>query len=557
MKTFLALVKTNLNVNFGVSYLKHRFTVEKKRRWEPILIGLSILIGLGTLLPLYIFLLLGIFTVGLQINQPEIVLIIAILFTQFIVMFFGIFYLMSALYFSKDTNILVPLPLKPYQVLGSKIIVIIVNEYLTALPILLPAVIIYGIGMQKGLYFWLKSILIILITPIVPLNISAFFIIILMRFVNFRKSKDILAVVGGLLGIILGLGLNLFIQKIPQGNEEKLIENIITKQYGLINHLGQKFPPSLWAVNALMEDTFKALGFLLLFIIVSLLMFLVLLWLGNFIFYKSLLSGQEISRKRKILSKDEWTKQFAKASNPIISIFFREWKLLLRTPVYVLNCLTGIIIGPFMVALFMLSGGSGQENLVAILKNPDYSFYIQLGGLALMLYISGLNIAASTTVSREGSMFWISKMIPISARHQVLAKFFNGLTIASLGVVTTGIMLSIFILPLQSTIPIIILGIVGSISLTAFNIMVDMSRPKLIWDNPQEAVKQNINSLLGMLISFLMLGLLAIAAVLMIKAKMSPWVIYLILGLFMSGLGIVGLSTMLTSAEKRYGSIEI
>ena len=46
MKTFLTLVKTGLNVNFGISALKYQLTVERKR-WEPILVGISILIGLG------------------------------------------------------------------------------------------------------------------------------------------------------------------------------------------------------------------------------------------------------------------------------------------------------------------------------------------------------------------------------------------------------------------------------------------------------------------------------------------------------------------------------
>jgi ABC-2 type transport system permease protein len=200
MKTFLTLVKTGLNVNFGISALKYQFTVEKRKRWEPILVGISILIGLGTLLSLYILLLNSIYAVGVQINQPEIVLTISIIFAQFIVMFFGIFYIMSTFYFSKDINILVPLPLKPYEVLGSKFIVVIVNEYLTILPMLLPAVIIYGTGTGQGLFYWLKSLIVILISPIIPLNISAIFIIILMRFINFRKSRDVLAVIGGLLG---------------------------------------------------------------------------------------------------------------------------------------------------------------------------------------------------------------------------------------------------------------------------------------------------------------------------------------------------------------------
>ncbi len=557
MKTFLTLVKTGLNVNFGISALKYQFTVEKRKRWEPILVGISILIGLGTLLSLYILLLNSIYAVGVQINQPEIVLTISIIFAQFIVMFFGIFYIMSTFYFSKDINILVPLPLKPYEVLGSKFIVVIVNEYLTILPMLLPAVIIYGTGTGQGLFYWLKSLIVILISPIIPLNISAIFIIILMRFINFRKSRDVLAVIGGLLGIFLGLGLNLFFQRMPQGNEEEFIKNIITKQYGMITYIGQKFPPSIWATKGLSGEGFEAIGYLLLFVAVSLLMFILLLYLGNRIFYKSLLAGQEVSRKRKTISSDELARKYEKISNPITSLFFREWKLLLRTPVYVLNCLAGIIIGPFMVILIMFTKNSGGENLSTIINNPDYSFYIQLIGLAFMLYVSGINVAASTAISREGSTFWISKIIPVPAKHQVLAKFLNGFSIACLGVIMTAIILAIFIMPVPSVILITLLGFIGSIPLTAFNLMIDMAKPKLIWNNPQEAVKQNMNGLLGMLVSFLILGVLTVAVVIMINAGIYRWAIYLILALLMSGLGILSIMMMINSAEKRYNRIEV
>ena len=90
-------------------------------------------------------------------------------------------------------------------------------------------------------------------------------------------------------------------------------------------------------------------------------------------------------------------------------------------------------------------------------------------------------------------------------------------------------------MPVPSVILITLLGFIGSIPLTAFNLMIDMAKPKLIWNNPQEAVKQNMNGLLGMLVSFLILGVLTVAVVIMINAGIYRWAIYLILALLMSG----------------------
>nr|PZN12036.1 MAG: hypothetical protein DIU64_00970 [Caldicoprobacter oshimai] len=59
MKPFISLPKTSLNVNFGISALRYRFTKEKDRLWEPVLIGLSIILGGGSIISLYTMFLWG------------------------------------------------------------------------------------------------------------------------------------------------------------------------------------------------------------------------------------------------------------------------------------------------------------------------------------------------------------------------------------------------------------------------------------------------------------------------------------------------------------------
>src|SRR5690606_15496036 len=144
-------------VNFGISALKYRFTKEKKKLWEPILVLLSLLIGLGTMTGLYTLFLMGVFMAGKSLGQPEIVLTIAFVASQLIILIFGIFYIISSFYFSKDMNILIPLPIKPSQLIASKFVTILVNEYLVALPLLLPAIIIYGTSIKVNIVYWFKG----------------------------------------------------------------------------------------------------------------------------------------------------------------------------------------------------------------------------------------------------------------------------------------------------------------------------------------------------------------------------------------------------------------
>ena len=104
---------------------------------------------------MYSFFLLAVFMAGQSLGHPEIVITLSFVASQLIILIFGIFYIISVFYFSNDMSILIPLPIKPGEVLGVKFITILLSEYLIALPMLLPAFIIYGAGSWQGILYWL------------------------------------------------------------------------------------------------------------------------------------------------------------------------------------------------------------------------------------------------------------------------------------------------------------------------------------------------------------------------------------------------------------------
>lgn len=559
MKTFLTLLKINLNLNFGLSALKYRFTREKKKRWEPILVTLAIIAGTSPLVVFYTFIMLGAFKTGLSINQPEIVLTLSFLLGQMLVLIFGIFYIMSTLYFSRDMNILIPMPLKPYEVLGSKFAVIMINEYLTMLPILLPPAIIYGVGMKQTFLYWVKAVVLMLASPVIPLVLDAMFLLVIMRFINIRRNKDLFAILGGFLGIFLAIGINFFAQKMPEGNEEEFMRNLLIGQTKMIDLIGSKFPPSIWATRALSQTDAAGFLYLLMFIGVSVIIFIVLLWLANHIFYKSVLAGQEASRRRKKLSESEAEHQYSKFESPVAAIFWREWKLLVRTPVYMLNGLSGVVIGPVLIIVMLFSQKSGEtKELFELINKPGMDLQVTLGALALVLFTCGMNLAASTAVSREGQTFWISKMIPVSPKQQVLGKFLNALSVSVLGIIImTGMLAIFFTLPVFRAVIIILIGSASSIVMTSLNLVVDVLHPKLSWNNPQEAMKQNMNGLLGMIISLVVIGVLAASAVPMMLFKLPEWLIYTVLMLIAVIASVPSLLGLFAAAESSYKRLEM
>lgn len=559
MKPFTSFLRMQLNVNYGISALKYRFTREKKKLWEPILIAAVIAISLLPLLAMYTLMMSGIFAAGAVLNQPEIVLAVAFLFAQLVILFFGIFYIMGMFYFSQDLESLIPLPLKPYEVVGGKFAVVMVNEYLTVLPVLLPPLIIYGVGTGQGLFFWIKSLLLMTAAPIIPLAAAALIIMVLMRFINFRRYKDLFAIIGGLAAIFLGVGISAFSQNLSEAGKPDFFNNLVVSQSGLIGQIGSRFPPSIWATRGLSEGGLAGLGYLLLFFAVSILLFLLLLWLSNKVFYKALLAGQEVTRKKRVMTGEQINRQYRKVTSPVSAIMAREWKILFRTPIYALNGLTGSLMGPIMVLVMFFVQGSDEDaaQLFEVISSPGAAPYIVLAGLGLMLFTAGMNLVASTSLSREGKTFWITKLVPVSAKQQVTAKLLMSYIISAIGVIVTGVIMWAF-MKVQPVwvLSSILLGMLGSVPMVALNLLLDVFHPKLIWNSEQEAMKQNMNGGIGMLLSVLVLAILGAVAFIMLLARLPLWLVFIAIGAVSVILGTLSMLALYAVADKKYRELE-
>ena len=208
----LTLIKMQLNVSFNWSALKWHAKHDKKK----ILGGIAlVIIVIASLAPLYYFVAVNffktVFLSGYSLGQPEFVLTFAIVSVSMLVLIFAIPFIMAIFYFSRDLALLVPLPFWPREIIGAKFITVVIQEYLTVLPFMLPALYFYGTGVRAGLYFWLVGALITLILPIIPLTIISAAILVLMRVTNLGKRKDLLRYLGMTLFLVAVLPLTILL----------------------------------------------------------------------------------------------------------------------------------------------------------------------------------------------------------------------------------------------------------------------------------------------------------------------------------------------------------
>ncbi len=560
MRRFLTLFRAGLRANFGLAVLRYRILVEKKDRWLVPLLGAAGLAVLPSVFGL-VLLVQNIYLVLKPLGQERALLTLGVLGGEFFILLFGLYYVISAFYFSRDLEFLVPLPLKPFEVIASKFAVIMVNEYLTVMVIVLPVLVGYGVLARGGVSYWINSLLVYLLLPVIPLAIVSFLVVALMRVVNIGRKKDALILAGSIL--LIGLSLAIQLAARQAGDREtagRLVTDFLASPDSLLNRVGSRFPPSIWAAKAI-AGGFSASGLrnLGLFAGASLALFAGILFVSEKLFYRGLVGLGEVAARRRSLSRLQMSRKLSSGRHPVRAVFVREWRIMNRTPIFLLNGVLVVVLIPVILAVMVQTGaGKGSGGAVLKLMTSAPPIVVILAAAAFMVVCGCLNGTASSAFSREGGQFWISKVIPVAPREQAAAKFLHSYLISLLGTASASVVAAwafrVGAAPLAAAAG---LSLAAAVPLTAIGMMIDLARPLLDWTNPQKAIKQNLNVLLALCADIGFLTVLFFGVVLSISAGFPAAAILAALFAILTALAALSCAALAKFAEKRYGEIEV
>lgn len=476
-------------------------------------VALYIFIGIA-LLPTIFAIYAGLsYTVEMlaPLNQVGTVLALGFHGASIVTFLFSIFLIPSVFYFSKDSDILLALPLKPQTILSSKFMVCLAYEYLFELLILIPLLLAYASHMEVSALFILFSILIIITLPIYPLVLSSLITMLIMRFVPFFKNRDRFNMIAGALTILLAFGFSFAMSNMSTNMDENtMLALLISGNNSLIRLFSYLFPGIPFAANALIDFAILDLLIYLLIVIAS---FVVFLFFGKYFYFKGVIGFSETGSNRKQLSTSAMDKASKKRS-AVWTYTMKEYRLILRTPVYCINCIGTIVIIPIMFAIIYFSGDLGTitaqlpTNIVNQL--PQYLPYAGMLGFALGIFLSNINSICSTAISREGNNAYIMKYIPMALGKQIEAKLLCGILVstASLVICILGLYIVAPFLPVSFFLLSFVCALISIFFGNMLAIILDMSHPKLVWEQEAAAVKQNMTSIIGVIGSMLVAGLI-------------------------------------------------
>lgn len=434
------------------------------------------------------------------LQQEGAVLALGFHISSLVTFLFSIFLIPSIFYFSKDSETLLALPLPPQTILSAKFSVCLVYEYAFTLIVCVPLYIAYANNAAIGIPYILLALAIFITLPIYPLVLSSIITMLLMRFVPFFKNRDRFNMIAGILSIILAFGFSFAMNSGTIAEDPNALISMLTQgNNSMISLFSKIFPAIPFAAEALISSDALQLVY---YILITCAALAVLVILGKWLYFKGAIGFSETKSSRKELS----AKDFARVSrhSKVRTYLIKELRLLIRTPVYAINCIGMCVLMPIMLLVIFITADAD----VLLQQLPDITPYLDgmlpyavLAGMASGFLFSNLNMISSTAISREGTNISFMKYIPMSLKQQLQAKVLSGILMSVISMLLTMVCVY-FLLPIfpltwyfaaaAASLITIVLGNYASLAL-------DILHPRLVWEQEAAAVKQNMSGIVSML----------------------------------------------------------
>lgn len=401
--------------------------------------------------------------------------------------FGSVFNTYASLYLSKDNELLLSLPIPPIKILSSRIIAVYGLSLMYSGIVWVPVCALYFIFGQPSV---LAVIFCVLLLFIIPLFVTVLTVILgfAVAAISLRlKNNAILTV----LITLAALGAYYFVWFRMTDTLEGIVENPVAAGEGL-----KKWGNIFFVIGKASTGDIKYFG---LFCLISIALFAVCVFVlsKTFLYISTLKRGEKkqsvaFESDKKIKSRSE-------------SLLWREAKRFLSSPTYILNCAIGTVLAPIGAAAVIIKRNSIRDLINFFRETPfDIDDYLPLiiAGIALM--IASMNTVSTPSISLEGKKLWILKSLPVDYRDILMAKrnFHLLLTVPTtvLSFVVAGVTLGFY---KEEIIVISALIFFVAFFEADMGLFLGLHRSDFNWTNETKPIKQSLNSLIILLIGWI------------------------------------------------------
>lgn len=428
---------------------------------------------------------------------------------------FGINVIYNVFYFTGDIESLLPLPLKPYQIVSAKFTAALISESMMQFMVVFAAMAGYIIAAGLPLWTWLIAVICMLTLPVVPLIYCGIIALVTMYFTRIIRGKDIVNKITGVLTILIIIAIVVLCGNLSEFNAESLTQSIASDNM-LLKVMNIIFPHVQFIVMGMAGG--NPFG-LLIYVAINAAAIALFLFLAQLLYYKGVVSISGANTGKMLEKAAEGLKDL-KSRNVSVSYFKKELLILVRTPAYFMNCIVINIVWPIL--LYLVYVLQGQNNFLGKFFT-DLQNGSATAGLVFVLCVSAISVLitsansiASSSITREGSHFAFMKYIPVPFMTQINIKACVAVLISGIGMLVYVIIAGIIFSLDPMFVVFCCLISVFSVTFAAyFGIYMDSVNPKLVWDDEVNALRGNYNIFYNMALSILLEAVLCVIAYLL------------------------------------------
>ncbi|WP_267414142.1 ABC transporter permease [Bacillus sp. GC_Bacil_1] len=552
MSKIWTLTKVLLKLNYA------DFIADKKKRWAY-LFSFAAILFVG-------FLIFGSMTHGMyeglkQLGQgPGMIIAMGLAIASIWVFLMSITNILTVFYYSNDIEMLLPLPLKPAQIISAKFLTVLITQYVMSSFILLPIFITYGLKSGAFITYYIYMIFIYLLFPIVPLVLASLLMTIIMRYTNIAKNKDRGNIFIGIVSILFIVGINVFMQWRNKSafSGDGAAEYLANNQSSLLVQMTNYFPTTYFGAVALVESAnWKGPLYVIIFAVISFVFFVLFYYIAERTYLKGVIGLSTSTAKKQVISAEGLQKSTVQSSH-LKAYVKKEFKTLFRTPQFFLNCIVQTFVMPIMLFFILFVQDGNLKFITEYINNPKTTGFAIGVGLCASLFLMGSNVIATTSFSRDGSSWFVNRYLPVKASDIFFAKAITawlinviilavfGITMAVVAGISPVFMILWFLLSANG---LLLINLIGT--------RWDAQTADIHWDTEQKLFKSRYTTLWNFLANILIaLIIVGGVSVLYFFLHVGLWVMFIVLFVMFTIVNYIFIKMLKLGAERILSNIQ-
>lgn len=503
----------------------------------------------GVMIVMYSLYMIGTYKFLAQNGNQQFMPLITMLISVAVIMFFGFTSVASTYYTGKSEELIMSLPISSKKFFEAKFAVSFVSDAIMGIGMFTISSIVYGYneGLLTNPLFYLGFLVSALAFSIVSVFVIYLLFILILYFIPALRKKKLLTIVATILIIIFCVFYGFLNSSVSlSATNPEFVNEKMGQSIEKIFEFSSKTPVFLYISGALSG---RIIPILILAAIGSGVLFgLVPLVSGMYV--KSLNGFADVKSKKISAEKaEEVINKDVRSVSVFHALFVRDYRNVVREPAFFAN-------GPLFVYLFpvifiisfcigFIASGEGIGGLINGLKenvqdlNADglemVKYVATLVGAAFTVFSGTFANLATTSFSREGKALNDLKAMPVKFDMIVKVKFWHAMLYVGIAdVISINLMTAAYFIlqvPLSLAELILIyivmtmLAATVSLLLIFIDMFIDTAHPKLKWENPMAASKQNLNVLWSMLLSMITIAVVILLLVFVLPKKLYALVI--------------------------------